>query len=327
MANRHPKIFISYRRDDSAGHAGRLYADLTCRFGIKQVFFDVAAISPGENFDTVIQQAISECDVLIAVIGKRWLKTIVRPSELESRVDFVRLEISTAINRNIPIIPVLIQGEKMPDSEELPRGLEAIARRQALEISDNRWNHDIEQLTTCLKDVIPKQDLSGRTIGVIAGFITLLMVGLLGLTFLGNLTDPIHRKVEAVQIISSVKEIHISEPDEKYLTRLTIGRGISGNKISSYVFNYILMEKVCGKFVERINTSVNVGENVKVQGIFDRGLTGTQQDFLNGPITSKARRLVAEAKAERLLSKDEELSTLIEDENLDTLIANIINVK
>jgi hypothetical protein len=327
LANRHSKIFISYRHDDSAGHAGRLHADLVNRFGSNQIFFDINTISPGEDFADEIQRAVGSCDAMVVVIGRHWSDiTDGNVRRLDNPQDFVRLEISAAINRNIPIIPVLIQGARMPLREELPKTLEAITRRQALEISDNRWNYDIGRLNTRLRQVVPRRAASRQTIGIIAVCITLLILGIAGQSLLAPNND----RAESVQISSSIRELYVFEPDTKSLIRFGIGIGVNPDKTSSYVLNYVFMEKVCDEFVARINTSVNVGNNMQAQELLDKGhLNNAQQNLLSGPITSKAKRLVSDAKAVRLFSsvQDDDLDTLIKDEVLDTLVASILSAK
>ena len=103
-----PKIFISYRRDDSAGHTGRLYDRLTDHFGQSQIFMDVDTIQPGLNYIEVVQEAVSACDVLVAVIGRDWLQISddAGRRRLEDPADLVKLEIATALERAIPVIPV-----------------------------------------------------------------------------------------------------------------------------------------------------------------------------------------------------------------------------
>lgn len=143
-----PKIFISYRRDDSAGHAGRLYDRLDGHFGQSQVFMDVDAIRPGLNFVDVVERAVGVCDRLIAVIGREWLwasdTTGVR--RLEVPEDLVRLEISTALKRDIQVIPVLVQGAQMPRAVDLPEDLKELALRNALEVSDAHFRTDVDHL-------------------------------------------------------------------------------------------------------------------------------------------------------------------------------------
>ena len=147
-----PRIFISYRRNDSAGHAGRLYDHLMAHFGHGQVFMDVDTIRPGLDFVDVVQEAVGSCDALIAVIGQGWLGASDGSGRrLENPEDLVRLEIATALERDIRVIPVLVQGAQMPVAPDLPEGLEALDRRNSVEVSDNRFRTDIEQLVKALE--------------------------------------------------------------------------------------------------------------------------------------------------------------------------------
>jgi len=113
-------IFISYRRDDSAGHAGRLFDRLVARFGKRAVFMDVEGIEAGVDFVETIEMAVGGCDVLLAVIGRSWLDS--RDSEGKRRLDddqdFIRLETSAALARNVRVIPVLVEGARMPRAAE-----------------------------------------------------------------------------------------------------------------------------------------------------------------------------------------------------------------
>lgn len=151
-----PSIFICYRREDSAGYAGRIYDRLSLQFNPDQIFMDVDSIEPGLDFVEVIESAVSACDVMIVIIGKQWLKSDDSHGNrrLDNPEDFVRLEITTAIDRNIRLIPVLVQGVAMPRSSDLPEALGKLARRHALEISDARWQHDIGKLTKTLEGVL-----------------------------------------------------------------------------------------------------------------------------------------------------------------------------
>src|ERR1043165_3354644 len=104
-------IFISYRRNDSAGYAGRLFDGLSAHFGEDQIFMDIDYIEPGEDFVQAIETAVGSCEILIALIGPSWL-TIenVTGRRLDNPNDFVRLEIVAALARGIRVIPVLVQG-------------------------------------------------------------------------------------------------------------------------------------------------------------------------------------------------------------------------
>lgn len=141
-------IFISYRREDTPGYAGRVYDYLVERFGQDRVFMDIDTIRPGSDFTEVIADALDECDVLLALIGRTWLTRTDRNGHrrLDNPDDLVRVEIETALRRNITIIPLLVQDAKMPAREELPDPLTKIATRQAFEISDRRWRTDITTL-------------------------------------------------------------------------------------------------------------------------------------------------------------------------------------
>jgi len=147
-----PKIFISYRRNDSATSAGRIYDRLEGRFGQGQVFMDVDTIRPGVNFVEAVEQAVGICDGLVAVIGSEWLKAsdATGARRLEDPADLVRLEIATALERDIRVIPVLVQGAEMPRETDLPEDLKGLAHRNALEVSDNRFRSDVEQLIEAL---------------------------------------------------------------------------------------------------------------------------------------------------------------------------------
>ena len=149
------RIFVSYRRDDARGDAGRLTDNLKLHFGDKQIFRDVEAIEAGVDFVEAINSAVSQCAVLLAIIGPNWLRLTDSQGRrrLDDPNDFVRLEIAAALQRNIRVVPVLVGGAVMPKAEDLPPGLETLARRQAHELSDGRWDFDVGQLVETLERV------------------------------------------------------------------------------------------------------------------------------------------------------------------------------
>ena len=149
-------IFISYRRDDAAGHAGRLADNLVERFGKGRIFRDIDNIEPGEDFVTKIEDAVGSCDILLAVIGRTWLSPN-GSGRLGNPNDFVRLEIATALRRDIRVIPVLVQRASMPKPEDLPADLDSLTRRNAVELTDLRWQSDVEQLITVMERVLGKR--------------------------------------------------------------------------------------------------------------------------------------------------------------------------
>lgn len=149
-------IFISYRREDAAGHAGRLYDRLRERFGTDTVFIDVSGIEAGTDFVQAIERAVGSCDVLLIVIGRAWLSCADAGGRhrLEDADDFVRLEIVTALHREVRVIPVLIDGAPMPSAEALPDELKPLIRRQAVELRNSRWDVDVQGLITTLEATV-----------------------------------------------------------------------------------------------------------------------------------------------------------------------------
>jgi len=106
------RVLISYRREDTAGHAGHLYDILVEHFGSAQVFRDVDTIAPGDDFVEIIEKSIGTADVLVALIGREWLSAA-NPDgrrRLDDPDDFVRLELGKALERNVRVVPVLVQG-------------------------------------------------------------------------------------------------------------------------------------------------------------------------------------------------------------------------
>jgi hypothetical protein len=150
-----PRIFISYRRNDSAGHAGRLYDRLRAHFGSDQVFMDVTGIEAGTDFVETIDAAVGGCDVLIAVIGKQWVHSAddAGRRRLELSNDFIRLEVGSALKRKVRVVPILVEGALMPTGDDLPEDLRALTRRQAVELRDSRWDADVEDLIASLERI------------------------------------------------------------------------------------------------------------------------------------------------------------------------------
>ena len=153
--SRRLQIFLSYRRQDTAGHAGWLYESLTTHFSREQVFKDIDNLHAGEDFVAKLQAALEVSDVLLVMLGERWLT--ITDSEGRRRLDdpndFVRAEIAAAIERAIPVIPVLVQGARMPRPEELPRRLRRFSRFQAHELTDERWPFDVKRLVDVVRDL------------------------------------------------------------------------------------------------------------------------------------------------------------------------------
>jgi hypothetical protein len=148
-----PMIFISYRRDDSSGHVGRLYDALSAHFGKRRLFFDIDHIAPGQDFVRVLEDSLSRSSVMIVVMGKRWAGSgKVGARRIDDPGDFVRLEVASGLRRpELRLIPALIQGAKMPAVAGLPDDLKDMSRRNAIELSDLRWREDVERLIASLE--------------------------------------------------------------------------------------------------------------------------------------------------------------------------------
>ncbi len=146
------RIFISYRREETAYPAGWLYDRLADRFGGDQVFKDVDSIQLGDDFVEVITRAVGSCDVLLALIGDEWLTITDEHGRrrLDNRDDFVRLEIEAALTRKVRVIPILVDGARMPRGDELPESLAKLVHRQALELSPARFDFDTSRLLKVL---------------------------------------------------------------------------------------------------------------------------------------------------------------------------------
>jgi TIR domain len=154
------RIFISYRRDDAPAYAGRLFDQLSERFGEAQVFMDVDTLEPGVDFFDHIEQSIGTAAVLIAVIGKGWANAVDEDGHrrLDNPDDWVRLEVGGALRRDIRVIPVLVGGAQMPEAEELPEDLAELRRRSGLELSDLHWRAGTERLCVAIEHVLGTPD-------------------------------------------------------------------------------------------------------------------------------------------------------------------------
>lgn len=166
------KIFISYRRDDSAPWAGRLYDHIEAKFQPEQIFMDID-MEPGLDFVEEIEGAVSSCDVLIAVIGPQWLgiSDDAGRRRIDGEQDWVRLEIATALARKIRVIPCLVDKARMPRGAELPEDLALLARRQAVTLTHERFRADVERVTKVIARILggkpkverPKREAAPRS--------------------------------------------------------------------------------------------------------------------------------------------------------------------
>jgi len=148
------EIFLSYRRSDTAGAAGRLTDRLKQRLGDQSVFRDLDSISAGADFEQTIRDAIRGASLALVVIGPRWIDARAEDGSrrLDDPKDYVRLEIESALAQDVPIIPLLVEGASMPKPEQLPPSLGPLALRNAHELSERRWSYDADQLVRQIAD-------------------------------------------------------------------------------------------------------------------------------------------------------------------------------
>ena len=171
FAGRESKIFLSYRREDSAGHVGRLHDALAGHFGAERVFMDIDSIGYGEDFVEAVEKAVGSSAVVVVVIGRQWLSVADKKGNrrLDDPGDFVHLEVATALRRSVRIIPTLVQGAAMPSEDVLPEPLAKLARRNAIEISDSRWQFDIERLIAAIEEALMRESAKQAEPSVLPG--------------------------------------------------------------------------------------------------------------------------------------------------------------
>lgn len=152
-------IFISYRREETAAYAGRLRDRLIQEFGADQVFMDVDTIDLGVDFTEVIENAVSDVDVLLCVMGSEWASLTDESGKrrVDDPADFVRVEVASALKRNIRVIPVLVKDAKMPSANQLPPDLSALVKRNALQLGDARFHSDVDLLVQSLRRLVNKR--------------------------------------------------------------------------------------------------------------------------------------------------------------------------
>jgi hypothetical protein len=183
-----PGTFISYRREDAAGYAGRLRESLERRLGAARVFRDVDTLRPGQDFVQAIESRLSDCAVMLAVIGREWAsaRDLTGSRRLDEPNDFVRLEIAAALARpNVLVVPVLVEAATMPAVSELPENLRPLTRRHAVSVRDETWDADVDRLVNVIESAISLRDPSRADAPIsaarlwVAAALAVVIVGLL----------------------------------------------------------------------------------------------------------------------------------------------------
>lgn len=156
------RVFIAYRRSDAGGFAGRLEADLVSQFGRRRVFRDINTIQGGEDFRDRIRAGLKTADVVLVLIGKRWLDA---PDDLGGRrlndaSDVHRIEIAMALDSGTRLIPVLLEKTAMPRAEELPPSISKLSDLHAVEVDDARWEYDVKRLARAIDPLLRIRSLA-----------------------------------------------------------------------------------------------------------------------------------------------------------------------
>lgn len=204
------KIFISYRRSDTEGYAGRLSDSLTTYFGPGRVFRDVGSIEPGQDFIERIGDTIRSARAVLVMIGPDWLAAGdgERPRLFDSD-DHLAAEIQAALENKLVVIPVLVQGAQMPREEELPPKLKLLTRRNAVSLTDEGWKADTTRLANILAlDVsgsVAEKKLAALRIWVLlllAGPMIFSFIAFSGVFDLGSLTEPTRQTLALVNALA-----------------------------------------------------------------------------------------------------------------------------
>jgi hypothetical protein len=180
------RIFLCYRREDSAGYAGRLCESLERRLGKGEVFRDVDTIRAGQDFVDTIQARLRDCRALLVLIGREWLDAADGSNRrrLDQEGDYLRQEIVTGLaSPSVLVVPVLVEGMTMPAVENLPEAIRALGRRQAVSLRDETWDADVDRLVAVTGSSAPTLSTRAKSAALV---VTLLAIALLAATFMAR---------------------------------------------------------------------------------------------------------------------------------------------
>jgi uncharacterized protein YecT (DUF1311 family) len=192
-------VFINYRRDDVAGMAGRLYDRLTREFPKHSIFMDVDAMRPGLDFAKQLDEQVASCGIVLALIGPSWLNSCDEGGQrrLDNPHDWVRLELASALRRDIPVVPVLLKGASLPREQDLPDELKPLVRRHAVEMRHARFGADADLVIAAIREVVLKRTLGSALLANYRGFAVAAAVALVlggAALFFGKAVFPYSRQ-------------------------------------------------------------------------------------------------------------------------------------
>lgn len=285
-----PGVFISYRRDDQAGFAGRLGDVLATTFGEENVFRDIEDIHPGEDFVAAIERNLAAVDVVLVVIGPAWLtasRNGVR--RLDEPDDFVRREIEAALASGKAVLPVLVGGASMPDGKALPPTIAALSRRQSFVLSDTGWTSDVARLVETIQRFVPRsrRGLSQRRWLLVAAALAVVAVGLKIFWPVGSSGGSQQASADVVSKLSgrwtaSVKYDWGAEYAESFDLRWENGevRGSAGYLGLARTIEQGRVVSETLEFVTHTEDALGDGQRLRVTHRYRGVLKGDQLDFV-----------------------------------------------
>jgi len=200
------RIFVNYRRDDSASQALNVALYLEVTFGKRNVFLDIDRMRAGQSFPVVLEERLAACEVMLAIIGPHWLT--LRDDQGQRRLDdpddWVRLEIATALASGTVVIPVLVGGATLPRKVELPPALQALSDQQAVTLTTTGFRNEMAGLARDIR-ALPRPLPWGRLGSILAAGLALVLIGWVVLIQIGvplpgrALLGPMHVEIEAKQ--------------------------------------------------------------------------------------------------------------------------------
>ncbi len=269
-------IFINYRREESGHVAGRLHDSLTPTFGRDKLFMDVDNIPVGRDFHEYLKSQVAACDAMLAIIGPDWLaaKDETGKRRLDNPDDFIVIEIGTALTRNIPVVPVLVDGARMPKASELPDSLKPLARRQAIQVRHTNFSSDAEALVKRLREALgyhsPERWWRKRlAIGVAVVATLLLIVGggyaLFGTTGQRGMQQASNKLEQERKAAETEAKRKADEAEAEGQRKVDADRkrkeGVEAGKAGDF-----------GKALANLNEAIRLNPNSAV-AYYDRGLT------------------------------------------------------
>ncbi|MGI9535044.1 MAG: toll/interleukin-1 receptor domain-containing protein [Thermodesulfobacteriota bacterium] len=186
------KIFISYRRDDAKHVVGRIFDHLARQFGEDNLFKDVDSIPLGSDFREIIENSVQSCDVVLAIIGEKWLQLTDNTGKrrIDNPDDFVRIEIEAGLKRGIPVIPVLVSDTEIPHEEQLPESLKQLAFQNGLRVRpDPDFTNDITKLNKALNKIVKKSKNFKVFRNILIALVLISLVGSIYFFAQGSLTN------------------------------------------------------------------------------------------------------------------------------------------